>query len=327
MATFGEHLRHLIAQRGISGRQLAKRVPVSDGYLSRLARDLKVPSRQVAERLDELLDAGGTLAALRPPDPVPAREERARLAYAVAHPTRLDAGAVETLEIVLAGQRRLEDSIGPAALIGPVAAQLETLTRMLKETSGPQHRPLGRVVAEWSTFTGWLHAALRRDAKAMRLFQLAERQADEFDHGTVAALAISFGGYVARKQGRTPAVIRASAAAMAAPGAHPAQVTFDLLQSARGYAALGETDRARRLLNEAAARADDLAEPPPPIYWYTPSFFRLVTGITFSSLGDHESAAALVAEGKAGLPADQRGAEWVVEFDEILERDLAAAGG
>src|SRR5690606_21148587 len=122
------------------------------------------------------------------------------------------------------------------------------------------------------------------------------------------------------------AVVRASAAALATPGAHPAQRVFDRLQSARAYAALGDTARARRILHDAADRADDVSDPPPPIYWYSPPFFRLVTGIAFSSLGDHEAAAALVAEGKAGLPVEQRSAEWVAEFDEILQHDREAAG-
>ncbi|WP_141579641.1 helix-turn-helix transcriptional regulator [Actinomadura sp. WMMA1423] len=329
MTTFGERFRALMAERRVSQRRLADLVPCNDGYLSRVARGERVPSGRIAERLDELLDAGGQLAALRDPSPwrtlngAVSLDDRERLALAAKRPARLDTATLDTLSAVLAGQRRLEDTIGPAALLSPVTGQLDVLTSMLRDAPAPMRDRFGRLVAEWSVFAGWLNAALRRDAQAVALFDRGAELADEFEDGTIAALAVSFAGYVARQQGRPRAVVRASAAALATPGAHPAQRVFDRLQSARAHAALGYTDQARRILHDAADHADDVTDPPPPIYWYSPPFFRLVIGITLSSLGDHEDAAALVAEGKAGLPVEQQSAEWVAEFDEILERDRA----
>ncbi|TDC63767.1 XRE family transcriptional regulator [Actinomadura sp. GC306] len=69
MATFGEKLRALMAERQTSQRGLARLVPCDAGYLSKVAGDLKRPSVELAERLDELLGAGGALAVLRPSDP------------------------------------------------------------------------------------------------------------------------------------------------------------------------------------------------------------------------------------------------------------------
>jgi hypothetical protein len=63
--TFGESMRALMAERGISLRMLAKTIPADVGHLSKVSRDLKPPSAQMAERIDASLDAGGTLAALR----------------------------------------------------------------------------------------------------------------------------------------------------------------------------------------------------------------------------------------------------------------------
>lgn len=322
--TFGGKLRALMAERGVTQRGLARLVPCNDGYLSRVAHDAQIPSERLAERLDELLGADGELAALRMSlDGVVNADDRARIAAAIAHPARLDGAAVDAFDAVLAGQRRLEDALGPAALVGPVTGQLCAVTALLRDARGLRRARLGRTVAEWTVFAGWLHAALRRDVRAVALFRRGEDMADEFDHGTVAALAVSFGGYVARKQGRHRAAVRASAAALAAPGSHPAQRVFDRLQSARSYAALGDKARARRILHNVAEQADGVRDAPPPIYWYSLAFFRLVTGITFSSLGDHDTAAALVAEGKAGLPVEQRSAEWVAEFDGVLARDRA----
>ncbi|MFC4056239.1 helix-turn-helix domain-containing protein [Actinomadura syzygii] len=72
--TFGERLHSLMAERRISQRKLAALVPCNSGYLSKLAADLKRPSLDLAERLDELLGAGGSLAAHCPADPPPPGE-------------------------------------------------------------------------------------------------------------------------------------------------------------------------------------------------------------------------------------------------------------
>ncbi|TDD80868.1 XRE family transcriptional regulator [Actinomadura darangshiensis] len=80
MTTFGEKLRALMAERQISQRSLAGLVPCNDGFLSRVARDLKAPSVEMAARLDEVLAAGGSLAALRPERAMSASEDVMALA-------------------------------------------------------------------------------------------------------------------------------------------------------------------------------------------------------------------------------------------------------
>ncbi|WP_170141092.1 hypothetical protein [Allonocardiopsis opalescens] len=243
----------------------------------------------------------------------------------IERPVRLDGAAVEALAAVLAAQRRLEDAVGPAAVVGPMTAQLDAIAALMREASGPHRDPLARVVAEWTVWTGWLHAALRRDAAAVHLFRQAEKLADEVGDGTVAELAAGFRGYVARKQGRHRAVVRASHAALATPGAHPALKVFDTLQAAKGYAALGADDEARRLLDTAAKLIEGAGTPPPPAYWYTPAFFRLNIGVVHHELGDHATAADHLANGLDALPAEQRGAEWADEYREFLAAAKAAS--
>lgn len=57
-------MRHLMDERNLSLRQLAKTIPCSAGYLSRVMNGLKPVSMQVAARIDHVLDAGGELVAL-----------------------------------------------------------------------------------------------------------------------------------------------------------------------------------------------------------------------------------------------------------------------
>lgn len=278
----------------------------------------RVTGRTEADLFNDRPPAGGALwrpdglnGAITPDD-------TDRLTAVSQRPARLDTAALDALAVVLAGQRRLEDALGPAALLTPVSGQLDAITCMLRDARGPLAERLGRLVAEWTVYTGWLHAALRHDERARALFRLGEDLADEFADGTIAAIATSFRGYVARQQGRPRAVVRASMAAMATPGGHPVQATFDRLQAAQGYAALGEADRARRLLDEAAERAADEVEPPPPVYWYSRPFFDLNIGVVQLGIGEHSDAAALLAEGLAGIPSDQAGAEWLREYESAL---------
>jgi len=74
MANFGHELRRLLATQEISLREAARRVPCNSGHLSKLASGKKGPSPEIAQRLDDVLDAGGDLARLAPAGPSHAAE-------------------------------------------------------------------------------------------------------------------------------------------------------------------------------------------------------------------------------------------------------------
>jgi transcriptional regulator with XRE-family HTH domain len=246
--------------------------------------------------------------------------DRERLVAASARPALVDRGVVEALELVLAGQRRLEDAVGAEPLLEPVGAQLVTVDQLLRQArSEPVRRDLAGLVTDWTTYAGWLRAATRQDRAALRLFDRALELADEHGYGAGAALATSFKGYVARRQGRPLAVVRAAAGAMATPGATVAQRAFDALQAAQGYAELGEHHRVRALLDQSADLAGTMGEPPPAVYWYSKPFFKLNVGVALAGIGEHADAVSLLREGLAGLPTDQRRTEWVREYDEALK--------
>jgi transcriptional regulator with XRE-family HTH domain len=288
------------------------KVRVSERYRLAYARAFGVDEEQLFRPPESSLwtppDAAGPLT----PD------DEERLLLAAQRPARVDRGVIDALAAVLAGQRRLEDAIGPAALVMPVGAQMEQITAMLRDTRGPHHEPLGRIVAEWTCYVGWLYAAVRQDARALEMFGRAEELADDFEDGVVATEATSFNGYVARRRGRFRAELRASYAALGTAGTHPVQHIFNTLQAARAYASLRERERARRLVDDAAGRIDDASDPPPLGYWYTPAFFQLYTGMVLGDLGEYGDAADMLRMGIESLPAEQRGAEWMAEYRDAL---------
>jgi len=61
---FGEKVVALMDARGLSVRETARRIACSAGYLSSVIHGRRRPSAQVTARLDDLLEAGGELAAL-----------------------------------------------------------------------------------------------------------------------------------------------------------------------------------------------------------------------------------------------------------------------
>lgn len=63
MSDFSDVLRRLMTERGMGVREAARQVPCNPGHLSNLRSGKKRPSVQVAARLDDLLGAGGALAA------------------------------------------------------------------------------------------------------------------------------------------------------------------------------------------------------------------------------------------------------------------------
>lgn len=67
MSGFGVELGRLMAARGIGVRELARRVPCNPGHVSNLRNGKARPSPELAGRLDDLLEAGGSLAGLVPP--------------------------------------------------------------------------------------------------------------------------------------------------------------------------------------------------------------------------------------------------------------------
>lgn len=327
--SFGQGLRRLREKAGLSQPALARRIPISQSSLSRYESDRQAVDPDTAARLDDLLHAGGTLTALRPPlaaELVLTNDDEARIARHIAYPSRVDQATVTALADVLAAQRRLDDTLGPALLIPTALAQMTTVTGMVPHARGPHRDELVTVAAEYVQFAGWLHAEARHDVDAVRLLTEAEDLADEAGSGELAAQAANFKGYLARQRGNARGVVRWFMAAHLTPGAHLAQRVGDAAQAAQGYAEIGEHDEALRLLDVAGHLIDEAArdEPPATAYWLTPTFHRLNLGLAHLSMADYGTAADHIAAGLGGLPEDQVTAEWATEYANALETARSA---
>jgi tetratricopeptide (TPR) repeat protein len=212
-------------------------------------------------------------------------------------------------------------------MIAPMSAQLETLVAMLRDTSGPHRPAFMHLVANWTTFIGWLHTALREYSEADAKFASAEEMSDELGDGVLASTATSYRGYLALLQGRYRAAIRATAAGLATPGAHSTQLVYDTLQLGQAYAGLGDRREAKNLLYRASDLVTNASDPPESLYWYTQPFLRMNIGLTQHSIGQHGDAVDSIRNGISELPSDQQNAEWLDEYQQALDDATEQADG
>lgn len=331
METFGQRLRRLRIEAGLSQSQLARLVPISQSTLSRYESGRQaVDDPAVADRLDDLLRADGELRTLRPSTATElalAPDDWPRIRRHIEYPSRVDAGTVDALARVLAAQRHLDDVLDPHLLFASTLAQAETVTGMVRHARGPHRDALTAVASQYAQFAGWLYAETRQAREAMRWLADAEELADEAGDGTLAAQACNFRGYLARHTGRPQAVVRWFLAEYHTPGAHPGQRVGAAAQAAHGYAQLGQRDEALRLLDAAGQLLDTASREAPPAtaYWLTPTHHSLNLGLAHLALGDHAAAADHLERGLGGLPEDQAGALWTREYQDALDQARAAS--
>jgi hypothetical protein len=134
MDDFAGTLRALMAERGTGVRALARQVPCDHALVSRLSSGRQAPSAGMARRLDEILGAGGRLAAAAGPRPWSGGRDMPPLAAPVL------VGAISRVTLGDLGKTGMP---GSARLPDPAARGSAALARWAAVTDRPAaaHRP------------------------------------------------------------------------------------------------------------------------------------------------------------------------------------------
>jgi tetratricopeptide (TPR) repeat protein len=313
---FAGQLRALMEARRTGVRALARRVPCDPALISRLASGRQSPSPQMAQRLDDALEAGGQLAA------VVARltltpDDEERLALAAATPRRADRRAAESLSVMLAAARHLEDRIGSAAVTPVAAAQMALAVDLAAEARGAARPALVSVAAQWAQFRGWLAASMGRPGEAERAFGIALGLAIEVADTDMTATVMSMRGFVAWQAGKPGAVIGLSRAAQR-KGASAGVRAIAAQQEARGHAMTGDADMTDRKLDQALGLADAAAahpsSEPPWVYFHGADYLAMQRGRACLYLRRYATAADLLTTGLAAIAPDVRESEWAAWY-------------
>lgn len=350
MSTFGDELCRLLAKRGMSQRELARRANYDCGFVNKLCRGTRPATSAVAKRLDAVLDAGGALmalvsrrtvlagaaAAIAGPSPFGTLDAdgRDRLAWAQRHPPRIDAAVVESLGGVLAAQRRAEDSVGPRAVMRPVLAQLAEIEDLVRHVRGPLRPDLVDIAQQWAQFAAYLHRDTGNPAGDRARLSESLEWADEIGDRTMAATVFVQRGNMALAAGELGTAIGLAQAAQRDKTVDAGQRADGADLEARGHAQAGDTVAAERKLADVAELAGQMTDRAqdrrPWLYWMSPQYFQCARGATLSLLADDpryaEQAVALLESGYARLPEDQRSSAWAARNLAYLAAVHARAG-
>src|SRR5260370_11345182 len=165
MDGFPGRLRALMGDRGISGNELARQVPCDSALISRYLHGRQRPSAKMAARLDEVLNAGGKLAALAESASAEAGAAGDQAPLSVLLPLSFLPGrgsrpglTVDGAEAVLARLYRIDAEMGGNELCAVVAGYLRDTAQAFAPASSQAgagqrlHPGLGGPTA----MAGWL---------------------------------------------------------------------------------------------------------------------------------------------------------------------------
>ncbi len=325
---FGAELRQLRTVAGVSLRQLASRALSSRGHLHDIEAGRRQPTVDLAERLDLALNSGDRLTSLIRVAP-PSDELADHLAHLQEHPRRVEPAALAALADILAAHRRLEDSVGAAAVLPAVRVQLTFVTDLTIEARGGLRVRLMDVAAQWAQFGGWLNAAAGHPRVAGRWYSAALDWGTEAGNPDMIATVLSMRGHLAWQHRRPGPLIGLSAAALRQP-ASPGVRALAAQQEARGHALIGAASTAIGLLDQAvdlATQANEAPEREPPwIYFHSLDYLSMQRGLTYRLLGDNAQAVEHLRTGLHGLPPSAKGAVWTVPYRLDLAATLAELG-
>jgi hypothetical protein len=240
---------------------------------------------------------------------------RQRLAYVAEKPCRVDRAALDSLAAILAQQRRLEDAIGAAPLVGPVRNYLTVLKAMVLNAQGPLRSAVVDVAAQWAQFTAWLYAATDQFDLSGKWFDRTLEWATEVGNQTMISTVLGFKGHLAWRNDHIGAMIGLSKAAQRDGTVYVGQLAFAAMQEARGHAMAGDCEACDRKMDDASLWAEQFNEhadeAPPWIYYQSPALFTLQRGLINSYLvGRNGVSSDYLTAGLDALPPRDRESQW-----------------
>ncbi|MDQ7910795.1 helix-turn-helix transcriptional regulator [Phytohabitans sp. ZYX-F-186] len=288
---FPPTLRRLRDERGLSLRELGRRVHHSKTYLHELETGVKTPTVETAQALDVVLDAGGELARMVSVDTGGVRRRTfvaaAGIAAALPHQRlafgrRVGADLPAQLVTRAARLRRLDDYLGGADTYRLYAAEVESTKTLIRDGSYTEATGLGllAVLAEQAQLAGWaaFDAGLHGDAD--RLYRTSLAAAQDAADPALAGNAWAFIAYLRLGLGQ-PGVDEAVAAVeTAGPGVTPGVRALLHCRRAWAHAVMGQAADAERHLALGATALTEHDDRPEPdwVYWVDRSEVEIMTG-------------------------------------------------
>jgi transcriptional regulator with XRE-family HTH domain len=329
--TFGDELRRLREERGLSLKKFAQLVHYDPGYLSKIENGLKPPTGTLAKACDEALNTGGILSTLVP---AAATSESLRTIHKGTHPTEelwswqrvatvpthlpsaiddtqraITAEAAGELLAVAAHYRRSYRAMPAAALLEASHAHLSLILALHPAWQPPAvRRLLLRSLGESAVLTAvLLFADLARCSDALPYLTLAQDAARENGDPDLTAALLAGRAFLTSFSGGSPAAATdfAEAAVNVSidDGASPTTRGWVAAVSSEQLAVLGEERQSRTRLD--AARDAVAGGEPDPAFAGVGTFdlakATAYEGGNLMRLGRYDDAVAVLGTALAAL--------------------------
>ncbi|WP_367044576.1 helix-turn-helix transcriptional regulator [Streptomyces sp. Je 1-332] len=282
-ADFGIKLRALLTERGMSLRGTARALNYNVAYLSRVSNSRQRPSVQLAEMLDDFLQAGGELAQLAAPKSALAAVEFSGPDSDISH---MKESAAFTLRHA---DQHGGDSVAPVAVQVWRSAQRKLDAGEIPEAA--QRRYLAAVseaaeVAGWLLFDAGAHDAAR---SAFLESHMLARHAGE---RPLEWFALDMLAMLDTERDRPGGVLRIAEEVLSRRRIPPRVALLARVRRGRALAQIGERQRALIDLSAARGGLEDSLDPRDPewTWWVNQQEVRGHSGHAFLSLSDLGSA-------------------------------------
>jgi transcriptional regulator with XRE-family HTH domain len=195
--SFAEALRALMAERGISGNALARKIPCDKALISRYLTGRQQPSPRMARLVDDALGAGGELAELAARLPDRPGKDGALAAAGQLEPWEIadvltqspaSTTAIDFMERATTGLAARYPYTPPAILAPEVQAMLRRIKAALSRSQPVSTRNrCVRLAGMLCGIAGQAADDMGQGARAAGYFDVGELAAAEIGHGDLAA--------------------------------------------------------------------------------------------------------------------------------------------
>ena len=267
MTAFGEMLRQLREERGLSLSAFAASIHYNKGYISRIERGLQPPSDELARLCDSALQARGDLVAAAHLDIVALRDARPWQTTELLRRIQANDAAPSTLDALEATVTRLccEYPYRDAAqLVGEAREWLQHIGHMVRRPTGlRQHKEL-LVCAGWlALLVGCLEHDLGLRASAQATRAAARQLADEASNAEISAWTHEMAAWFALTQRRYVDTVSEARAGQEVSQSHAVTVQL-IAQEAKALGRLHDVDGVRQALNRGRRLLDTFPTPERP---------------------------------------------------------------
>lgn len=311
--TFGERLRRLRTEAGLSQPRLARLVFVTQSFVSKVENGAEPPSPEFAKACDEALDAAGTLTDLAPTRRKPRLAVEGVEAWELTDlltSSSLSGSTLGQMRRAVMGYASTYPQATPEDLLVPVHQQLRRLRRALAQ---PQpiavRREAVQLAGLLAGIAGNLALDLHRDDQAEGYFDVAHLAGQEAEDGDLIAWALATRSLVPFFGGQPGEALQLlnQARGIAARSSSARRRAWIAALHARASAATGDAGAALAHLD--AAHADlAVAQDPEGNDFFDEARLKAFTGSTMLLLRRADEASIVLAESLAGRPvADAKG--------------------